>query len=240
MIKIGVLGARGRMGQRIIRLANQDKDFEVVFGLEASNHPDIGKTIDKITITGDPEKMGGCDCLIDFSLPFAVIEHLSYLIKFKKPAVIGTTGLDSNQLGKITGASAIIPIVFSPNMSVGVNLLFKLLKETAKILKGYKVEIEEAHHIHKKDSLSGTAKKIAEIINTQGFNVKIEDIKAIREAEIVGDHEVIFDSDVDEISLAHRAKTRDIFAKGALVAAKWIVGKRKGLYSMEDVLFKGK
>lgn len=238
MVKIGVSGARGRMGQRLIALAREDKGFQVVFGLERKDHPDNGKTIDGVTIGDSRELISKCDCLIDFSTPLATAENISYLVRFKKCGVIGTTGLEEAEQGKIKEASRIIPIIFAPNMSVGVNLLFRLLKEAAKILKGYKVTIEEAHHIHKKDAPSGTAKKIAQVINSQGFDIGVEDIKTKRAGEIVGDHKVTFESEFDRIELGHSAKTRDIFAQGALVAAKWIVKKSPGLYSMEDVLFK--
>jgi len=237
MIKLGISGARGRMGQRIIRLAKEDKDFSLTFGLECKGHADIGKSIDAVIITDDCAIIKECDCFIDFSLPKALSEHISSLVKFKRRAVIGTTGLDKEGLDLITKASEEIAIVFSPNMSVGVNLVFRLLKEAAGILGGYDVDVEEAHHIHKKDAPSGTAKKIAEIINSQGFNIKIEDIKAIRENEIVGDHKVVFDSSVDTLTLSHSAKTRDIFARGAILAAKWVADKNPGLYSMDDVLF---
>jgi len=237
MIKIGVSGARGRMGQRIIALAKKDSDLEVVLGLERVGHSEVGKTIDGVAIVDSVSQINNCDCLIDFSSPSATMEHLSSLTKFKKSAVIGTTGLDQAQQGKIKEASSQIPIVFSPNMSIGVNLLFRLLKDAAAVLGGYNVEIKEAHHIHKKDAPSGTAKKIAQVINEQGFNIGTQDIKSIREDEIIGDHKVTFESDVDRIELSHSAKTRDIFAKGSLVAAKWIVNQAPGLYSMEDVLF---
>jgi len=237
MVKIGVSGARGRMGQRIIRLVKEDSDISLAFGLECKGHPDTGKSIEEATITDDCNVIKECDCLIDFSLPQALSEHIASLVKFKKSAVIGTTGLDKEQLDLITKASEEIAIVFSPNMSVGVNLVFRLLKEAAGILGAYNVDIKEAHHVHKKDAPSGTAKKIAQIINSQGFNVKIEDIEAIREDEIVGDHKIVFDSDLDTITLSHSAKTRDIFAKGAILAAKWIAKKNPGLYSMDDVLF---
>lgn len=237
MVRICVSGARGRMGERIIALAKKDPDLEVVSGLESSSHPDCGKTIDGINITDDAKAINNCDCIIEFSSPDATIKHLSFVAKHKKCVVIGTTGLNDSQISKIKDASGDIPVVFSPNMSVGVNVLFRLLKEAAKTLKGYDVLIEEAHHIHKKDAPSGTAKKIAQVINSEGFNIKIEDIKARREDEIVGDHKVVFESDVDKIELFHSAKTRDIFAQGALVAAKWVVGKQPGLYSMDDVLF---
>ena len=237
MVKVGVSGASGKMGKRIIALASDSRDLEVVFGLEDKNHPQVGKTIDKVEISADSASIEACDCLIDFSAPKATLEYLGYAVKFKKCMVIGTTGLDEAGQVKIREAAKRIPIVFSPNMSVGVNLLFRLLKVAAGILKNYQVGIQEAHHIHKKDAPSGTAKRIAEIINQQGFNIKIEDIKADRYDEIIGDHKVVFESDQDKLELSHSAKTRDILAQGALSAAGWISGKKAGLYSMDDVLF---
>ncbi len=237
MVKVGVSGASGKMGKRIIALASGSKDLKVVFGLEDKNHLEVGKTIDEVKISADSHNIDTCDCLIDFSAPSATLEYLNYAVKFKKCMVIGTTGLDKAAEGKIREAAKSIPIVFSPNMSVGVNLLFRLLKVAAGTLKNYRVGIQEAHHIHKKDTPSGTAKRIAEIINEQGFNIKIEDIKTDRYNEIIGDHKVVFESGVDKLELSHSAKTRDIFAQGALLAAGWIVGKKPGLYSMDDVLF---
>ena len=236
MVRIAVSGACGRMGQRIIALAKEDAGLEVICGFEKGNHPKVGEEVEGVSITNDFNLLEKCDCLIDFSSPSATIENISHAVAKKRCMVIGTTGLDSQQQEKIKEASRLIPVVFSPNMSIGVNVLFRILKEAAATLKGYKVDIEEAHHIHKKDAPSGTAKKIAQVINQQGFSIKIEDIKAIREGEIVGDHKVVFESDVDSLQLSHSAKTRDIFAQGALVAAKWIAKKDPGLYSMDDVL----
>ncbi|MCD6539416.1 MAG: 4-hydroxy-tetrahydrodipicolinate reductase [Candidatus Omnitrophica bacterium] len=236
MVKIGISGFCGRMGQRIFALARKDKDLQVVFGLEKSSHPDIGKSKEGVVITDDLAIIEKCDSLVEFTNPQATVEHIPYLVKFKKPAVIGTTGLTSEDEEKIKEASKEIPILFSPNMSVGVNLLFELVRKAAKVLRDYQVQIQEAHHIHKKDAPSGTAKKVAQIINEQGFNIKTEEIKAIREDEIVGEHRIIFESALDKIELFHSAKTRDIFAQGALLGAKWIVDKKPGLYSMREVL----
>jgi 4-hydroxy-tetrahydrodipicolinate reductase len=236
MIKLAISGFCGKMGQRIFILAKKDKDFKVVVGLERKDHPQIGKVLSGVEVVCEPERIKNCDCFIDFTTPLATIENLVYILKYKKCAIVGTTGLDENQQEKIKEAAKKIPIVFSPNMSVGVNVLFKLTQLSAKILKNYNVHIEEAHHIHKKDAPSGTAKKIAQLINNEGFSIKIEDIKAIREDEIVGDHRIVFESDVDKIELYHSAKTRDIFAQGAILAAKWIINKKAGLYSMDDVL----
>lgn len=238
MIKIAVTGARGRMGQRIINLAQKDKDLQVVFGLEKKGHPDIGRIIEGVKITDSTQEIAHCDCLIDFSTPSAVLENTTAAVEFKKAAVIGVTGLDDAGLREIKAAADRIALVYSPNMSVGVNLLFRLLKEAAGVLKSYRVEVTEAHHTHKRDAPSGTAKKIARILNAAGLGIKDEEIKAIREGEIIGDHRVVFESEVDRIELSHSAKTRDIFAQGALLAAKWVVGKPAGWFSMDDVLFK--
>jgi 4-hydroxy-tetrahydrodipicolinate reductase len=237
MIKLAISGFCGKMGQRIFALSKLDKNLKVVVGLESKNHPDVGKIIDGVKITDNPESLKDCDCLVDFSAPSASLSYLDYLIKFKKLAVIGTTGINEAGQLKIRTAARKIPVVFSPNMSIGVNLLFKLVQMAAKILPGYTVYVEEAHHIHKKDSPSGTAKKILQVINEEGFNLKAEDVKALREGEIVGDHRIVFESEVDKVELFHSAKTRDIFAKGALLAASWLKNKKKGLYTMDNILF---
>lgn len=236
MVKIGISGILGRMGRRILSLAKNDDSLDVILGLEKRGHPQIGEKVEEVVVTDNPEEISRCDCLIEFTTPEATVEHLSYLVRYQKATVIGTTGLNEKEYEKVTSASKVIPIVFSPNMSVGVNLLFKLVQLAASVLKNYGVYIEEAHHIHKKDAPSGTAKKIAQIINSYGFNVSIDEIKAVREDEIVGDHRIVFESEQDKIELFHSAKTRDIFAQGAIISAKWVVNQNPGMYSMEDVL----
>ena len=141
MIRIGVSGALGKMGKRVINLAKNEGDLELVFGLEKKGHPKIGDIFEGVKIVEDPKEIEKCDCLIEFSTPEATLEHLPYLVKFKKSAVIGTTGFSQEEIEKIKEASKKIGIVFSPNMSISVNLFFKLIKEAAKILKGYKVYI---------------------------------------------------------------------------------------------------
>jgi 4-hydroxy-tetrahydrodipicolinate reductase len=150
--------------------------------------------------------------------------------------VIGTTGLSGKQQEMIVDAALNIPIVLSPNMSVGVNLLFKMVADAAKALgREYHVEIIEAHHTEKKDAPSGTAKEIARIVKEYKGDSEIP-VESIREEGIVGEHSIAFESDVDLVEITHSAKTRDIFAKGALKAAKFTVGKKDGLFSMRDVL----
>lgn len=236
MVKIAVSGCAGKMGSRILSLASQDKDLEVVVGLEQKSHLAIGSTIGEVEVTDDPENIKTADVLIEFTTPQATVEHLDFALRHKKAMVIGTTGLTEEQASRIKDASKNIPIVFSPNMSIGVNLLFRLVKEAAaKSSKDYEVNIVETHHVHKKDAPSGTAKKLAQIIKDASGR-DVTDIKSIREGEIIGDHKVTFKGPLDTIELAHSAKTRDIFAKGALEAAKFIVNRPPKLYDMQDVL----
>jgi len=178
----------------------------------------------------------GCDCLIEFTSPKATIEHIELCEKLGKAVVIGTTGLSQAEVDRIKEASGKIPIVLSPNMSVGVNLLFKMVHDAAKTLnKDYHIDIIEAHHIHKKDSPSGTAKEMARRVKDARGGGEVH-IDSVRENEIIGEHTITFESPVDVIEITHSAKTRDIFVKGALEAAKWLPGKPAGLYTMEDVL----
>jgi 4-hydroxy-tetrahydrodipicolinate reductase len=236
-IKLGVSGACGRMGSRILSMAGKDKVFDVSLALESQGHPEIGEEIAAgLRVTASLELIQDIDVLIDFSSPKATCEHLQEVLRYKKAAVIGTTGFSEAQKTQIVLAARDIPIVFSPNMSIGVNCLFSLVREAAgKLTEDYQARIVEAHHTHKKDAPSGTAKLLGEIVEKERLKQKVE-IKAIREGEIIGDHDVIFESPWDTITLKHSAKTRDIFAQGALEAAKFISGKPQGLYGMADVL----
>jgi 4-hydroxy-tetrahydrodipicolinate reductase len=211
------------MGSRIIALAKEDKDVHL------SGEFDI--------IEENPEAfIEGCDSLIEFTSPEATLEHLDICVKHKKAIVVGTTGLSGADIEKIKDASAGIPVILSPNMSVGVNLLFRMINEAAKSLgAGYEIQIVEAHHTEKKDAPSGTAKEMARIVKEHKKDIDVP-IESIREGDIVGEHTITFESDVDVIEITHSAKTRDIFAKGALHAAKWLAGKKPGLYTMKDVL----
>lgn len=236
MIKLGISGALGKMGQRILTFALADKIFKVTLALEKEGGQFLDENLKSLKAESNPDLIKNIDVLIDFSSIEATLAHLEYALKYKKALVIGTTGFLDQQKKKIQAASKKIPILFSPNMSIGVNLLFALVREAAGLLsKDYKASIVEAHHIHKKDAPSGTAKFLAEIIRSQRKGEGI-DVKSIREGEIIGDHDVIFESPWDTIKLVHSAKTRDIFAKGALEAAKFIVKKKNGLYSMDHVI----
>ena len=246
MIKLAVAGACGKMGKRILTLALADKEFEIKAALDARAHPCIGKSADecpgiqtlRVKITDNQECIKDADVVIDFSSAQAASLHLKSALTYKKPLVLGTTGLSDIQLKEIKDASNQIPIVFAPNMSLGVNIVFELLSNAANLLKnGYKVSIKEAHHIHKKDAPSGTAKKIAEIISSaQNISQDSIEIDSIREGEIVGDHEVTFESEKETITITHHAKTRDILAQGALEAAKFVVKQNAGLFGMDHVI----
>ena len=151
MIKLGVLGAGGRMGRRIIELALNDKELEVILALERKGHHLIGKNIDKVKISSTPDGIFLADAIIDFTIPEASMENLAYCLQYNKPLVLATTGFNEEQTVKIRDAAKSIAIVFSPNMSVGVNLLFGVVGEIAKKLgPGYDIEMVEAHHKAKK------------------------------------------------------------------------------------------
>ena len=236
MIKVAVCGCAGKMGERIACLASEEDGIKVVLGLEAKGHTSIGTRLGGGKVSDRLDGVKAADVLIDFTTPDATMEHLAGAVKYKKAMVIGTTGFSEGQIAKIRAAAKKIPVVLSPNMSLGVNLLFRLVREAAgKLSKDYCVTMVEAHHIHKKDAPSGTAKRLAQIVREASAR-DVGEIKSIREGEIVGDHKVTFESPYDVIELSHSAKTRDIFAKGAIAAAKFIAGKKAKLYDMQDVL----
>jgi 4-hydroxy-tetrahydrodipicolinate reductase len=243
MIKLVISGSCGRMGSKIAALAAQDEDIRITGALEKEGNPNIGKRLeDVLRIKGldvevssnSEETIKKGDVLIEFTSPEATLNHLEIAAKNKKAMVIGTTAIDEAGIKKIKDASIETAIVFSPNMSVGVNLLFKLTKDAASVLKNYNISMTEAHHVHKKDAPSGTAKKLAGIVKEAGG--REVPIKSIREGEIVGDHELTFEGEFETLKLGHHAKSRDVFASGGLIAAKFVAGKKKGLFNMQDVL----
>lgn len=236
MIKLAISGCCGKMGSKIANLALLDKAFQVVCLLEKKGHSQIGMKKNGVIISDNPDNIKDSDVLIEFTNPSATIKHLAIALKYKKSMAIGTTALNDDEMTKVKETSKIISIVFSPNMSIGVNLLFRLVKEAAeKLSRDYNIKIIETHHIHKKDAPSGTAKRLAKIIR-QASGREVLDIKSIREGEIIGEHTVKFDSLLDTIELKHSAKERDIFAKGALEAVKFVVKKNSGLFDMQDVI----
>ena len=235
MIKLGIAGVCGKMGRRIFELACHDKDFEITLALEKKGTPQIGKELGKLKISSSPDGLFLVDVFVDFTTPEATEMNVDYVARYKKALVLGTTGLNDTQLKKLEEVSHVVPVVFSPNMSVGVNVLFAILPEIAKRLgPDYSIEIVEAHHKTKKDAPSGTAKKFGQVLaDTAGKEIPIH---AIRLGDIVGDHTIIFCGNSERIEIKHQAHSRDLFALGALKAAKWVMGKPQGLYSMQDVL----
>ncbi len=236
MIKLGIAGVCGKMGRRIYELALQDRStFEVGFTLERKGIPEIGRDLGKIKISSNPDGIFLIDVFVDFTLPEASEEHLDYVARHKKPLVLGTTGMSDAQVKKVEEVAKLVPVVYTPNMSVGVNVLFRALPEIARALgPEYSVEIVEAHHKMKKDAPSGTAKKMAQVIKeATGKDISMH---SIRLGDIFGDHTVVFCGNSERIEIKHQAHSRDLFAIGALKAAKWVADKPAGLYTMQDVL----
>ncbi|MBP7216867.1 MAG: 4-hydroxy-tetrahydrodipicolinate reductase [Candidatus Omnitrophica bacterium] len=237
MIKLGIAGVCGKMGRRIFDLASHDKDFEIALALERKGIPQIGKELGKIKISSTVDGMFLVDVFIDFTTPEGTETNVEYAARYKKALVVGTTGLNEAQIKKIEEVSHVIPVVYSPNMAIGVNVLFKAVAQFAKNLgPDYNIEIVEAHHAMKKDAPSGTAKKFADIL-AEATHKEIP-THSIRLGDIFGDHTIIFCGNSERIEIKHQAHSRDLFAVGALKAAKWVFGKPAGLYSMQDVLSK--
>jgi 4-hydroxy-tetrahydrodipicolinate reductase len=228
--KLVIAGAAGRMGTRIGALAADDTAVKVVYGLEASDT----KAQAAYPVGADRAKIADADVVIDFTAAEATEGLLADVVRYGKGYVIGTTGFSPAQEAKIADAAKRIPIVKSSNMSLGVNVFFKVAHEMAKALPGYEIHIEETHHVHKKDAPSGTALQAGRLME-QAPGVKVT-YKSIREGEVVGDHRIFFRGPADHIELFHHADSRDIFAAGALTAAKWVAGRKPGLYTMWDVL----
>lgn len=216
-----VCGATGRTGSKIFSLAREDSFFSEVIPVSRKD-PLVG-----VVAKGD--------LVIDFTLPEATDRHVLLALQYKKPLVIGTTGLTAEQKTAIREAAKTIPILISPNMAVGVNVLFELLETAARALSaGFQVEVSETHHRNKKDKPSGTAKRIGDIV--EKHFLKMPPIASKREGDVAGEHEVTFDSPLESLCLKHIAKDRSVFAHGALQGAKWLLKKKPGLYTMKDVL----
>jgi len=225
-VRVLLVGAAGRMGKTIVDFAKDDPNIEIVAQC------DLGDTI--------APAMKNCDVAIDFSHADAIEEICRAALQFRqfrKPLLIGTTGHSRAQRQVIERAAQSVPIVFAPNFSIGVNALFALTHNAAEILgHEFDVEIIETHHRMKKDAPSGTAKTLAEILKKARKIDNEIPTQSIREGDVVGDHTVVFADPGERVELTHRASSREIFARGALRAAEWIVGKPPGLYSMQDVL----
>lgn len=257
MIKVVVCGAAGRMGQRIITMIHEEHDLKLAGAVEGHGHPLVGtQVITEVKITDNLEQVaGGADVVVDFTSPKASLGFLAVLAKIKKPLIIGTTGFTDDEIKNIKFITQNFPCLLASNMSIGVNLLFRLARDVAQTLgDSYDVEIVEAHHNRKKDAPSGTALTLAnEIAGALSRNIK-EDlvygrkgnvgerlpkeigIHAVRGGDIVGDHTVIFAGRGERLELTHRASSRDTFARGVVRAIRFMAGARVGFYDMQDVL----
>jgi len=256
MVKVIVCGACGRMGRRIIDILSQDEDTELVGAIEAKTHKALGTQVTpEVKVTDNLGKIiDRAEVVIDFTSPQASLENLEVASRFKKPMVIGATGHTEQEKKLVIEKTKTIPLLMAPNMSLGVNLLFKLVDRVARVLKGYDVEIIEAHHNRKKDAPSGTAARLAENI-AQALNLNLKEagvygrkgmvgprkpqeigMHAVRAGDIVGEHTIIFAGMGERLELTHRAHSRDCFARGAVEAAKWIIRQPLGFYDMQDFL----
>ncbi len=262
-MKICVAGANGRMGRRILELVAGADDMEIAGGFDlaelAGTELTVGDESDRRqTVTLAPDAAGGlagAGVLIDFTLADACLGNVRAAAGAKIPSVVGTTGLDDAQQAELAALAEGVPIVFAPNMSVGVNLLFKVAGEVASILGlDYNVEISEIHHNRKRDSPSGTAVRLAESV-ARALDLRYEQdvvhgragmvgerprneigMHALRGGDVVGEHTVSFVGQGERIELTHKAHSRDNFARGALVAARFAVKAAPGLYDMQQVL----
>ena len=260
--KLIVVGAAGRMGKRILSLAIDGGVFDIIAAIEKKDHPDIGKdaglvsaAVGPINIKLDSIYPAGADVVVDFSAPQGAERTVDYCVENGVALVLGTTGLADEQKSKIKAASEKIAVIYGTNMSVGMNALFALVGKVAAMLGDeYDIEIVEQHHRFKKDAPSGSALTLAENIckasgrDFPGCLVQSRSgkdalrrkgdigIHAVRAGDITGRHEVVFSTLGETVALNHTAHSRDTFARGALRAAEWLVGKEAGLYSMADVL----
>lgn len=259
MIRLAIIGAAGRMGTTILKVALEDDEVEVGGLVERKDHPLVGKEARFLAgrdigliIEDDISKViDDCDVVLDFSSPLSTLYHFTVARQKGKAIVIGTTGVPEEVVSQIYGAKD-AKVVFSPNMSIGVNAMFWLVDAAAAILKDYDVEILEFHHRWKKDAPSGTALKLRDIVKAKreirkevfgrqgviGERLHEEiGIMSLRAGDVIGEHTVIFASEGERLEITHRASSRENFARGAILAAKWIVGRPNGVYSMKDVLF---
>ena len=252
------------MGQALVRCSQKMEGIELVGATEYAQHADLGQDVGTLAgidpvgvkLTADlDEALAGADVIIDFTVHTAVPLNVKKAASLGIAAVIGTTALTDEESAEVSAAADKVPIVWAPNMSLGVNLLFAMSKRAAKVLgPGYRVVIEDTHHIHKLDAPSGTALRLGEKV-AEGAEVNFKDvyihdeggkqesypagsipIRSYREGEVVGDHTVSFENDGERIELTHHAWSRDAFAMGALHAAGWVAARRPRMYDMQDVL----
>ena len=249
MINIALVGANGRMGQVICRMVAENENARIIYGIDINTE----RRYDFPVYESFDNAGEDCDVIVDFSHPSTLIKTITFATNNKKPIVICTTGISPEQMSALNEASKEIPVFFSANMSLGVNLIIELAKKATEVLSGsFDIEIIEKHHNQKIDAPSGTALAIADAINevSESSNEYIYDrhssrrkrgkheigIHAVRGGTIVGEHDVIFAGPDEIIEIKHTAMSREIFASGAIRAAMFMIGKPCGRYSMSDII----
>ncbi len=258
---VGINGAAGRMGQRLLHLAHADPGLTIGAALEYAGHPALGRDAGelaglgeiKVPLVSEPAVNQRLDVMIDFSTPEGTMKVLPLCLQHSWPLVVATTGHTAAQKADIEEAAHDIAVLYSPNMSLVVNVLFELVRQAAQCLHGkdFDVEILERHHRYKKDSPSGTALRFAQIVQEVMGQQQIRHgregivgerptseigVHAIRGGDNVGEHTIIFTTLGETLELVHKGHSRDSYAKGALLAARFLAGRPAGRYSMNDVL----
>ena len=254
MLNLILCGAGGRMGQAVIEAVKENPEFGIAAVIERAGHPRVGKPFAEglpVVLDDMLLAMNSGDVVVEFTTPEATLANAKKAAIIKKPMVIGTTGLVAGHKELFQDLAQEIPLVVSSNMSIGVNLLYALVRGAAKKLpRSFQAEVFEAHHQWKKDSPSGTAARLAdEIIRIRGGTPIYErqsrsqarkddeiGIYSLRAGDIIGEHTVFFVGPGERLELTHRAHSRRVFAEGALMAAKFVVQAKPGLYDMQDVL----
>jgi 4-hydroxy-tetrahydrodipicolinate reductase len=257
-LKIGIVGCSGRMGQMVINQVAGTEGCVIAGASEQPGHDAIGQeAVAGVTVRDDPAAMmADVDVVVDFTIPDATVHHAELAAASGTAMVIGTTGLDDAQAQVLSAAATKIPVVWAPNMSVGVTLLLALTEQVAGLLEpqNYDIEVVEMHHRHKIDAPSGTALGLGKAA-AAGRGVPLESVyQAVRDGhtgarpdgqigfatlrggDVVGDHSVVFAGDGERVELTHKAGSRTVFAAGAVRAAMWTKGRATGLYSMKNVL----
>lgn len=263
MSRIVIAGSTGRMGHALLEAAAGDPELQLHAALDRADCPQLGRDAGElfgaacgVKLTADLDHaLQGADVLVDFTRPEPSLVYLEACRRAGVGMVIGTTGFSPAQKETIAAAAREIPVVFAPNMSVGINLLINLVQAAAKVLaQGYDIEIIEAHHRHKVDAPSGTALRLGEaaaealgrdlakcaVYGREGVTGERDPatigFATVRGGDVVGDHTVLFAGIGERVELTHKASSRATFALGALRAAKWLAGRKNGLYDMRDVL----
>lgn len=220
-MRLGVIGAKGKMGEKIVTLASKDPAFKLISPL----------------ITYENQQIPPLDIIIDFSTKDALLQNLILAQKIRCPIVIGTTGFTQKEHDLIAKAALNIPIFWAPNFSIGIAAALQAAKLLSSLLQGFTVHIEETHHVHKKDAPSGSALALKMTVE-KGNPHNTPTIESFRKDEVVGDHAVFFTAKDEKITLSHQAFSRDVFANGALTAAKFLITQKPGLYGMDNLLAK--